>query len=75
MKDYIIPDFIDYPILFNVGEYSSLFNNLYSYVIDPYSIDTGYSLYIGFRDEYLFIRLADLKSNKLELNNSEHKSV
>ena len=75
MKEYIIPDFIDYPELFNVSEYSSLFNNLYSYVIDPYPIDVGYSLYIGFRDEYMFMRLADLKSNKLELNNDNNKFV
>lgn len=75
MKDYQLPDFVDYPELFNVKDYQVLFNNLYSYIIKPYSIDSGYSLYLGFRDDNIFIRLADLKSNELNFSNSNNKNV
>lgn len=75
MKEYQLPDFVDYPELFNVKEYSSLFNNLYAYIINPYTVDSGYSLYIGFRDDNIFIRLADLNSNKLSLSDGSNTKI
>ncbi len=74
MKEYTLPDFFDYPKFFNVSEYIALFNNLYSYIIKPYDLNNGYSLYIGFRDDYVFMRLADLNSNILKIS-KEHKVI
>ena len=75
MKNFTLPDFVDYPQFFNVKEYVRLFNNLYSYVINPYSLENGYSLYIGFRDEYVFVRVSDFKSNEFKLSDPKLKVV
>jgi hypothetical protein len=75
MNKCVIPDFVDYPTFFDVKEYSKLFNNLYSYIIVPYSLDDGYSLYIGFRNGYVFVRLSDFKSNEYKISDSKYKPI
>jgi hypothetical protein len=75
MNNYQLPSFVDYPEFFNVREYSSLFNNLFSYIISPYPIDNGYSIYIGSRNDYVFVRLSDFKSSELDITDHKYKSI
>lgn len=63
MKNVIIPDFVDYPELYDISSNIKLFSGVFVYVIDGYEL-VGYSLYIGFRENYSICRIADFKSNE-----------
>lgn len=63
MKNVTVPDFVDYPDLYDVVDNIKLFNGVFVYVIENYVL-SGYSLYVGFRDDYSICRVADFKSKE-----------
>ena len=65
MSTVTIHDFVDYPKLID-GEQIIAFNNMYCYVVEPYE-QKGIALYIGFREDKIFIRFADWKSNEIDV--------
>jgi len=73
MKQVEVPEFADYPEFFDVDENLQLFDKLFCYVIDPYPFD-GYSLYIGFREDHVIVRLADFKSNDISMDNLDDRA-
>ena len=62
-----VPDIVDYPDILSTSEYSSIFNNVYGYVIEPYALE-GYSVYCGLKDGNFIIRAADFKSKDIDLS-------
>jgi len=70
---FTIPDFVDYPELYNVSDNLKLFKGVFVYVIEPYPVK-GYSLYIGFREDYSFFRIADFKSKEIGKDDLDQQS-
>lgn len=65
MTELSVPDFIDYPKFFEIdADNPYMFKNMYCYVIEPYPFD-GINLYIGFKNEYVVMRMSDFSSNEV----------
>lgn len=62
--NFSVPNFVDYPKLYNVLDNLKMFHGVFSYIIEPYPLN-GISLYIGIRGEYVVCRIADFKSNEI----------
>lgn len=69
-----IPDFVDYPDFYCVDDNKSLFNDVFCYFIEKYE-NTGYSLYLGFREDCFLCRMADFKSNDIAHSDMNEESL
>lgn len=69
-----IPDIVDYPELYDIKSNFSMFNGVFSYVIERYEL-CGYSMYIGFRDQYSLCRISDFNSNEIGHDKLDDKSI
>lgn len=61
-----IPELLPYPPIYDIKDNFNIFNKMYCYVIDKYNINDGCNLYIGFRDEYQFVRISDFSGNVID---------
>jgi len=69
-----IPDIVDYPKFYDVADNFQIFNKVFCYIINKYDF-SGYAMYIGFRNKYSFCRLSDFKSNEIDHNDLNDKSL
>lgn len=79
MSSVQLPDIVDYVEFFKFSESKSLFDKRYCYILEPYDVNNGITLYIGFRKDgnsvNVLTRVADFKSNTFNLMSLNNKHI